>query len=67
MVSELLEVSIRSIFYFLEALPNLCENENKKEEFLSYRCFAFLCNLLEGSVFFSVFAFCLSQLFVSYH
>lgn len=63
MVSELLEVSIRSIFYFLEALPNLCENENKKKIFLSYRCFAFLCNLLEGRYFCIVFL----NLFVSYH
>lgn len=55
MVGELLEVSIRSIFYFLESLPNPCENENKKEEICFLQVFCFFVQFAGGvGIFFSV-------------
>lgn len=41
-------------FIFSSRCPILAKTRTKKKKFVSYRCFAFLCNLLEGLVFFSV-------------
>lgn len=57
MVGELLEVSIRSIFYFLESLPNPCENENKKEEICFLQVFCFFVQFAGGVGIF--FLFCI--------
>lgn len=64
-MGELSGVSIRSMLTRFSWCPIIAKTATKKNNFLSYRCFAFLCNLLEGLVFFSVFAFCLCPLFVS--
>lgn len=49
---EFMKVSIRSISSFSRRCPIFAKTIKQKRTFFSYRCFAFLCNLLEGSVFF---------------